>query len=591
MKPNENIALDAIIDQTLAALAHIDPQQQVDDAPLLDLRARQQEGTFRLAVLGQFKRGKSTFLNALLGEDLLPTDILPVTAIPTFISSAGSVTAKVFFANQAEPVIFEQNRGEELGEFLQSYVTEAGNPDNHRQVERVEIGHPATILKQGVVLVDTPGIGSTFRHNTEVAYQILPHCDAALFLVSPDPPITEAEINYLREIRDLLPRTFFLLNKVDFLNEKEKIASLTFLADQLKPLCDGVPQVLPISARNGLVARLTGDTDKWKSSGMHQVEQNLIDFFAREKQQTLELSLRRRVKNQLSTQIMQLQLSLEALRLPEADLKNRIAQFQGLLPDIEREKQASADVLAGDLKRIIAALTQQIEGLRAAAKQQVMPKVEGVIQTVADTEELERQVHAIVAKQLPVFFAPVLRQVDDAIRRQSTEILDLHQKRFDQLIERVRKAASELFNVPYQAPLVERTCAHFEPPSWSQDLFISDMDPIGQKISRKMMTKRFRHRRTVQRLREETEKLLNENTEQMNWALRRGLDESFRRFGFQLDEQLDKVIAVTRAAMDIALQKKSNRQQHMENQIAQLERTIAELQNLAQQCLVPEDSY
>ncbi|MBW6508959.1 MAG: dynamin family protein [Desulfuromonadales bacterium] len=590
MPSDANMTLDAIIDRALAALAPIDPQQQAGDAPLRALRARQEEGTFRLAVLGQFKRGKSTFLNALLGVDLLPTDILPVTAIPTFIRTGDSVTAKVFFFNQTDPVSFDAKQGGSFGDFLQVYVTEAGNPDNHLQVERVEIGHPAEILKQGVVLVDTPGIGSTFKHNTEVAYQILPHCDAALFLVSPDPPITEAEITYLREVRELLPRTFFLLNKVDFLNEKEKVVSLTFLADQLQPLFDGAPQVLPISAKSGLAARLTQDKDLWKSSGMYRVEQNLIDFFAREKQLTLELSLRRRLKDQLNTQIMHLQLSLEALRLPELDLKKRIAMFHEILPAIEREKQASADVLAGDLKRIVTALTQQIEALRTAAKQRVMPKVEGVIQGVADTEELERQVRAIVATQLPIFFAPALRQVDDAIRRQATEILSMHQKRCEQLIEQVCQAAAELFNVPYHAPLVERVYAHFDPPGWSQDLFISDMDPIGQKISRKLMTKRFRHRRTVQRLREQTQKLLNENTEQMNWALRRGLDESFRRYGFELDEQLAKVIAATRAAMDIALQKKANQHQQIEDQITLLERTIAELQNLAQECLVPEES-
>lgn len=590
MTSDANIPLDTIIDRTLAALAPIDPQQQAGDAPLLALRERQEEGTFRLAVLGQFKRGKSTFLNALLGADLLPTDILPVTAIPTFIRAADAVTARVFFFDQTDPVSYEEKQEGSFGDFLQAYVTEAGNPDNHRQVERVEIGHPAAILKQGVVLIDTPGIGSTFKHNTEVAYQLLPHCDAALFLVSPDPPITEAEITYLREVRELLPRTFFLLNKVDFLNEKEKVASLTFLADQLKPLFDGAPQVLPISAKSGLTARLTQDKDLWKSSGMYQIEQNLIDFFAREKQQTLELSLRRRVRDQLNAQIMHLQLSLEALRLPELDLKKRIAMFQEILPAIEREKQASADVLAGDLKRIVTTLTQQIEELRTAARQRVMPKVEGVIQEVADTEELERQVRSIVATQLPIFFAPALRQVDNAIRRQATEILSLHQKRCEQLIEQVRKAAAELFNVPYHAPLVERIYAHFDPPGWSQDLFISDMDPIGQKISRKLMTRRYRHRRTVQRLREQTLKLLNENTEQMNWALRRGLDESFRRYGFELDEQLDKVITATRAAMDTALQKKSSQHQQLEDQIALLERTISELQDLAQECLTPEVS-
>ncbi|MFO7766417.1 MAG: dynamin family protein [Pelovirga sp.] len=584
MASDKNQTLDFIIDRALKALSTVDSQWQAGNHALLALQARHQEGTFRLAILGQFKRGKSTFLNALLGDDLLPTDILPVTAIPTFIRSASTLTATVLFENNQAPVSFNESQGEDLADFLHHYITEAGNPDNHRQVERVEIGHPAAILEQGVVLVDTPGVGSTYRHNTEVAYQILPHCDAALFLVSPDPPITEAEIKYLREISELLPRTFFLLNKVDILEEKEKTASLTFLADQLKPICDAAPQILPVSARDGLNARLQHNSDKWKQSGMYQVEQNLIDFFAREKQQTLELSLRRRVNDQLNTQIMHLQLSLEALRLPEADLKQRIDQFRDILPDIEREKQASADVLSGDLQRVLTSLSQQVEATRSAAKERILPLVEEQIQSTADTEELERRVREIVAAELPVFFAPAMRRVDDAVRRQAIDILALHQHRCDRLIEQVRKTAAELFNIPYHAPLVDRVYAHFDPPSWSQDLFISDMDPLGQKLSRKLMTKRFRHRRTVQRLRDQTHKLLNENTEQINWALRRGLDESFRRFGFQLDEQLDNVIAATRAAMDIALQQKSSRQQQLEEQIKVLEGAINDLQFLAGEC-------
>ncbi len=589
MKSDGNTSLDAIIDQALKALSAVDSQWPAGDSTLLELQARQQEGAFHLAVLGQFKRGKSTFLNALLGENLLPTDILPVTAIPTFIRSADILTATVYFANEQDPFTFDRDQDESLADFLHAYVTEAGNPDNHRQVERVEIGHPAAILEQGVVLVDTPGVGSTYLHNTEVAYQILPHCDAAVFLVSPDPPITEAEIRYLREISELLPRTFFLLNKVDYLDEAEKVASLTFLAEQLKPVCDGTPQVLPVSAKNGLIARLKEDSEKWKHSGMHQVEQNLIDFFAREKQQTLDLSLRRRVKDQLNTRIMHLQLSLEALRLPEVDLKERIAQFLEILPEIEREKQAATDILGGDLKRVLASLAQQVESVRTAAKQKILPRVEGQIQSVADTEELERQIRSIVSTELPVFFAPAMRRVDDTIRQQAVDILALHQKRCDKLIERVRKTAADLFSIPYHAPLVERIYAHFDSPGWSQELFISDLDPLGQKLSRKLMTKKFRHRRTVQRLREETNKLINENTEQINWALRRGLDESFRRFGLQLDAQLDKVIDATKAAMDVALQKKSSQQQQLEEQIKLLDATIAELQTLARECWQEEE--
>ncbi len=192
------------------------------------LSGRLKKGQFRLAVLGQFKRGKSTLLNALLGDTVLPTDILPVTAIPTYISYSEILTAQVYFTNERDSKSFSASQGGTLAEFLAEYVTEAGNPNNKNHVERVELGHPAELLQHGVVLIDTPGIGSTYKHNTEVAYQILPQCDAALFLVSPDPPITEVELDYLREICQQLPRTFYLLNKIDFLDESDRVASLSF---------------------------------------------------------------------------------------------------------------------------------------------------------------------------------------------------------------------------------------------------------------------------------------------------------------------------------------------------------------------------
>ncbi|MDX2495179.1 MAG: dynamin family protein, partial [Desulfuromusa sp.] len=278
----DNIGLIGILNQSILSLDSLDDDYADGRSEMESLQARLLAGQFRLAVLGQFKRGKSTLLNALLGDKLLPTDILPVTAIPTFISAAESVDVLVDFENDVDPVKFTPSSANPLGDFLADYVTEEGNPHNQRQVERVEIGHPSAILKQGVVLIDTPGIGSTHKHNTEVAYRILPQCDAALFLVSPDPPITEIELDYLKEIRQRLPQTFFILNKIDFLDEQEKTASLRFLADQLAPFCDGVPLVLAVSARMGLEARLSGDAAGWKDSGMQQVEQNLIDFFARE---------------------------------------------------------------------------------------------------------------------------------------------------------------------------------------------------------------------------------------------------------------------------------------------------------------------
>ena len=578
-----NVGLIDILNQSRLCLDCLDDDYADGRNELQSLQDRLVSGQFRLAVLGQFKRGKSTLLNALLGDKLLPTDILPVTAIPTFIGAAESLDVQVDFEVEAEPVKYIPSADQSLGDFLADYVTEEGNPHNQRQVKRVEIGHPSIMLKQGIVLIDTPGIGSTHKHNTEVAYQILPQCDAALFLVSPDPPITEIELEYLKEIRQRLPQTFFILNKIDFLDEQEKMVSLRFLADQLAPLCDGVPLVLAVSARQGLEARLAGDAVGWRNSGMQQVEQNLIDFFAREKQQIFQESLQRRIGDQLNNTVMQLQLSLKALLLPEAELKQRIEQFRQSIPDVEREKQAAEDILSGDLKRVVERLNKEVEKVRAQAKVKVINQLENLVQTVVDTEEMERLVREALVREIPNFFAPAMRAVADIIRTEATELLTQHQLRSNRLIEQVRKIAAELFDIPYHAPLAGRSYTKFEISGWSNDLFISDMDPLGQRLSRKFLTQKYRRKRTVKRLREEGLKLLNQNVEQINWALRRGLDESFRQFGVELSEQLEKTITATRKAMEVALSKSESQSHETASQEIKLKQTLDKLEKILAQ--------
>jgi hypothetical protein len=156
----------------------------------------------------------------------------------------------------------------------------------------------------------------------------------------------------------------------------------------------------------------------------------------------------------------------------------------------------------------------------------------------------------------------------------------LHQQRSNQLIEQVRKIAAELFDIPYHAPSAGRSYTKFEVSGWSHDLFISDMDPLGQRISRKFFTRKFRHKRTVARLRAEVLKLVNQNVEQIGWALRRGLDESFRQFGAELFEQLDKTIVASRKAMEIALEKSASHSQKTASREISLKQSLGKLENI-----------
>ena len=168
-----------ILDAAIQQVARLGPSYEADAAMLTELKDRLASGQFHLAVLGQFKRGKSTLLNALLGQNVLPTAVVPLTAIPTWIRYGHALRAQVQFTSTAAPEEFATTDPLDLCRFLTKFVTESGNPHNRLGVARVEVFHPAEILKNGVVFIDTPGIGSTLRHNTETTLHFLPQCDAA----------------------------------------------------------------------------------------------------------------------------------------------------------------------------------------------------------------------------------------------------------------------------------------------------------------------------------------------------------------------------------------------------------------------------
>ncbi|MGE5301292.1 MAG: dynamin family protein, partial [Acidobacteriota bacterium] len=146
----------------------------IGGCPCEDLREKIETNAFNLVVVGQFKRGKTSLINALLGADILPVAVVPLTSIATVMTYGEALRIMVYFN--------DGNVAEIRPESLPEYVTEKGNPKNVKDVNEVVVTHPSHYLKGGVRLIDTPGVGSIYQHNTDVAYRYLPKSDAVLFL-------------------------------------------------------------------------------------------------------------------------------------------------------------------------------------------------------------------------------------------------------------------------------------------------------------------------------------------------------------------------------------------------------------------------
>ncbi len=201
------------------------------------------EKTLNVAVLGRFKAGKSSFLNHLVGRALLPVGVIPVTSVVTEIQYGSRERAEIrFLDGRMEPVSVDR-----IGEF----ISENRNPGNARQVALVRVELPAMSRYRGIRFVDTPGLESVFEHNTDTSLDWLPNVGLALVAIGVDPPLSQHDVELIRNLSRYTPHISILLTKVDLLDANERVQVEEFVRNQLARYWNGSVPVFPYSVRPG----------------------------------------------------------------------------------------------------------------------------------------------------------------------------------------------------------------------------------------------------------------------------------------------------------------------------------------------------
>jgi GTP-binding protein EngB required for normal cell division len=316
------------------------------------LLARIAEDRFNLAVVGQFNRGKSSLMNAILGSDRLPVGILPLTSIITTVRYGSRERLLV----QREGWSMPQ---EEPLSKLPDYVTSIGNPGNHKQVIIVEVELPAEILRSGFCFIDTPGVGSAVTINTVTTEEFLPDADAVVFVTSFDSPLGEAELGFLRKVREYVWKIFIVVNKADLVSAKEREEILSFVqsctAQELGTA--GFP-LFAVSARDGLAAKQNNRPDMLAASGLPELEQSLIDFMTHEKAKEFLLRLTERAQDLLERQRVEMALRISAASDP-AIAAARLKEFE---EEAQRLRRLRKQLVAHIQRRIAAEMERRFKG-------------------------------------------------------------------------------------------------------------------------------------------------------------------------------------------------------------------------------------
>ncbi|MGB8593101.1 MAG: dynamin family protein [Candidatus Acidiferrales bacterium] len=379
---------------------------------------RVSEGRFFVACVGQFKRGKSTLLNALVGRAILPAGVVPVTSVPTILRYGAKLSARLRLGA-------EDWRDIPLNA-VEEYVSEEKNPENKKGVVALEIFAPSPLLEDGMCLVDTPGLGSVHLGNTAATQAFIPHIDAAIVVIGADPPLSGEELQLVEtvaeEVRDLL----FVLNKADRTNESDRATAIRFARQVLeKRLGRAVPEILEVSALDQLEGRAAnGDWPKFVQALQFLVQQSGRSLV----QEAAERGLRR-VADQILAVIHE---ERDALERPVEDSERRIETLHKTLEQAEQPMREFGYLLTAEQQRLSESLAERrnkfLSSARAAARKELagcLPGLERRRSGPRYRRDVMHMVQEVARDELAPWLEREAQYAEDAFRKTAQRFVEL----------------------------------------------------------------------------------------------------------------------------------------------------------------------
>jgi small GTP-binding protein len=308
-----------LLERLATALARFGGDVEPDDLRRFREARDQLTGLFLLVVAGEFNSGKSSFINALLGERVLPEGVTPTTDRINLLRYGPEIT------------------------------------EQHLEAFLLERTYPAELLRE-ITIVDTPGTNAIIRRHEELTRDFIPRADLVLFVTSADRPFTESERGFLAQIREWGKKIVFVVNKIDILPRPEdRQQVLGFVQEHAQALLAEAPRLFPVSAREALAARADGSTKGWRSSGLEEVDTYLVRTLNQEERIRLKflnplnvgLRLAARYKDVAFERLKLLTQDIETIQSIDRQLA---LAHEEMLRDVE-PRLARLDVLLGDMER------------------------------------------------------------------------------------------------------------------------------------------------------------------------------------------------------------------------------------------------
>lgn len=412
------------VESALQQINHVAPeqtQQSAIEAIFKDVRS----SDFSVVVVGEFNRGKSTLVNGLLGEPLLPIDVVPTTA---------TIHKIVYSAVPRLQVHFRDGRVEEeavsVGQ-LRRFV--AGSDLDAEQVDFVEVGLAIPAL-EGFCVVDTPGVNDLNSHRCDVTYSFVPRADAVVFLLDARSPVRRSEIDFLQSCitRSGVERVIFVANFADAIEPEEHQELEIFIRNRLRTALggDGFSLIL-MSARQELASTVGSSASSESTPGFNNLK--------------FELS-RLRESGSLSASRAR-QFAHRGCAVGRSVMNSLIAHESAAVASVDGLRKALTDLEA--FGKTHETRERQVLNYVSDRRQELLAIVRKSLQT------LEFNLQAKAREMIETYFGPQFHElvgsrVPAMVRKELKYWIESHSRSMQQLVKTIEHNVCEALGRSYQ---------------------------------------------------------------------------------------------------------------------------------------------
>jgi hypothetical protein len=278
--------------------------------------------------------------------------------------------------------------------------------------------------------------------------------------LTPDQPLSQTELEYLRNIKSFVNKIFFVLNKIDLLTHSDLNEVMSFIVNTLtKELGDDFNEsfkskikLYPVSAKNALNAKLTRDQDLLGKSGLPELEKTLLEFLSTEKSELLINNAVRRTQELINEAGFLVKLQLKAMKESDENLRIKISKFETFISETNKQQQEIIELIRSAVKKTIDLLDEDIETF----KKDKFPKLEIDLKNVAETNkklkasefsrELDKAIIEIISASVEQWRVTEDMKIKEGFNRYASSLLD----RLNKLVDEIYQESASLFDIAFE---------------------------------------------------------------------------------------------------------------------------------------------